>query len=87
MIANMNKAAAHIAYKAGQKGIIFSKITTYGLLIDYKVETITKVYRLVLDFNTNEGRLLRCEKPLLNISVGLSRVISCLQGELMHSLS
>ena len=35
IIANMNKCAADIAYSAIKKGILFNKISVFGLLVDY----------------------------------------------------
>lgn len=85
MIANMNKAAAHIGYEAAKANIIFNKITVYGLLINYKAENVKKAYKMVWDLNSVKATLIRSGDIQLEISDGLSRVTSCLKGALVRA--
>lgn len=63
MLANMNKCAADIAYKAVQAaGYFFDIITVIGMLVDYKANSMVKTYKLVFDFKGKRATLRRCEK-------------------------
>ena len=60
LLANMNKCAGDMALAAAKKGIIFRKITVFGLLVDYYSRSVTKVFKLALDFNERKS-VLECE--------------------------
>ena len=75
LLANMNKTAADIGYAALMKGILFNKITVYGLLVNYCEERISVVYKLEMDFRNSSSDLKRVESPL-SITEGIVRTTS-----------
>lgn len=79
MLANMNKCAGDIAYSAVSNGILFDKITVYGMLVDYSSEKTTKAYKLSLDFKIGKSSLHRCDDVDLSIPEAFSRVTSILK--------
>ena len=61
----MNKCAADVASEALMNGVLFSKINVFGLLVDYNKESVTKVYKLELDFITRNSTLRTCDEPAI----------------------
>ncbi len=75
----MTKTASEIAWEAIKKDVLFSKITVYGLLIDYSGFLAKKSYKLVLDFQGRESNLCVCNAPI-NAKEAFERLASIIDN-------
>ena len=82
LLANMNKTAGDIAYRAVIEHILFETITVFGLLVDYKEESITTTYKAVLDFNNGRTMVKSCDKKL-ELAKGFSCVTALLKNPMV----
>jgi hypothetical protein len=84
LFANMNKTSADLAFDALRAGVIFNKITIYGLLLGYEQNMITKIYVLVLDFVKMKSSLRQViHTEDISIEDGFSMVTSQLQQSIV----
>ena len=70
----LSKTVSDIAYDAIVHCINFNKITVYGLLIDYKKEQATKVYKMECDYSHGTVDIISCDNSKVDIVDAFQRV-------------